>query len=215
MKRFRVTLLVICLILGWLGYNDLTLLLRNTQPQTISIDALETQGAPREWLTVTGGYQDLLEGINMSGTMEIDAFLVPLKASRAAETVRVWFETRDPQIIDLLKTYYFQLDSDEQRAQFLADNADFLTARRELTGMTADSLVADSNRQKLLELLQEMKVPAPEDVIFISEGKEPAKLRGLFFAAMALIGLLKLMFDLRRPAGREQGQAAQEEQAPS
>ncbi len=209
MKRFRVTLIAICLILGWLGYADLSLLLRNPEPYPISISDLEAKGAPREWLSVRDGYQDLLQAINMSGTMEIDAFLVPLKPSRGTQEVRIWFETRDQQIIELLKTYYFYLDSDAQRERFLADNQDFLTAKRDLTGMTADDLVADSNRQKLLELLQEMKIPIPEDVIFISEGKKPAMLRGIFFAAMALIGFLKLLFDLRKPAGGEQAQPDQ------
>lgn len=204
MKRFRVTLIVLCLILGWLGFSDLSLLLRNTEPQPISISELEADGAPREWLTVSGGHQDLLQAINMSGTMEIDAFLVPLKQSPDSQEARIWFETRDPQIIDLLKTYYFQLDTEEQHRQFVTDNQRFFTARREVTGMTADSLVADSNRQKLIELLQEMKIPTSEDVIFISEGKEPAKLRGIFFSAMAVIGLLKLLFDLMKSVSKPQ-----------
>ncbi len=198
MKRFRVTLLVICLILGWLGYADLSLLLRNPQPQPINISELETTGAPREWLTVTGGHQDLLQAINMSGKMEIDSFLVPLKVSPGAEEIRVWFETRDPQIVDLLTRYYFHLDTDEERSTFLAENQLLLNAERELTGMTAENLVADSNREKLLELLKEMNMPTSEDVIFISEGKQPAMPRGIFFTAMAVIGLLKLLFDLKK-----------------
>lgn len=202
MKRFRVTLLVVCLILAWLGYSDLRLLLQNPEPQRISISDLENNGASREWLTVSGGYQDLLQAINMSGTMEIDAFLVPLKSSADNRNIRVWFETRDPRIITLLKKYYFQLDSDKQRQQFVAENRPFFFAQRELTGMTADSLVADSNRGKLIELLQEMNIPTSEDVIFISEGKKPAVLRGIFFALMAVIGLLKILFDLRKSANR-------------
>ena len=47
--------------------------------------------------------------------MELDSFLIPLKSSPDASMTKVWFETRDPQIIAALKTYYFQLDSDEQR----------------------------------------------------------------------------------------------------
>lgn len=171
MKRFRFTLLAVCLLLAWLGYNDLSLLLRNPEPQRLTIAQLETEGPKREWLQVTGGYQDLMQAINMSGTMEIDSFLVPLKRSAEATDIHVWFETRDPQIVELLKTYYFKLDSDLQREKFIQENKDFIYGRRDVTGMTVDNLVAESNREKLKELLQEMQIVVPKNVIFISEGK--------------------------------------------
>ena len=79
MKRFRFTLLAICLLLLWLGWNDLSLLLRNPKPQTIGLEELVRTGPPRDWLHVTGGYQDLTEAISTSGSVDLDAFLVPLK----------------------------------------------------------------------------------------------------------------------------------------
>lgn len=197
MKRFRVTLLAICLILGWLGYSDLSLYFRNLKPQEVTIGELERQGAPREWLSISGGYQDLLEAINMSGTVEIDTFLVPLKSSRENPVAKVWFETRDPKIVAALKHYYFELDSQKQRRAYREENQEFLHARRDVTGMLPDSPVAASNRSKLTELLKETKAPATEDVIFISEGKTPAKYRGFFYAGMALLGLLKFAYDLK------------------
>ncbi|MCK4501389.1 MAG: hypothetical protein KAU22_00020, partial [Desulfuromonadales bacterium] len=59
--------------------------------------------------------QDLLQAINMSGTMDITSFLVPLKQSQGSSEAMVWFETRDPQIVAALKTYYFLLETDQQR----------------------------------------------------------------------------------------------------
>lgn len=196
MKRFRVTLLVVCLLLGWLGFNDLSLFLRNRTPQSITIEELDKQGAPREWLSIDGGYQDLQQAINMSGTMEIDAFLVPLKPSEDSDNLLIWFETRDPQIVSTLKTYYFKLDSDDARERFIEENHQIFFAQRNLTGMTVGNLIADSNKNKLEELLTEMNIPVSDRIIFISEGKEPAWGRGLFFVAMALIGLTKLLFNL-------------------
>ncbi|HEY5672824.1 MAG TPA: hypothetical protein VIR78_03895 [Malonomonas sp.] len=196
MRRFRVTLLVVCLLLGWLGYTDLSLLLRNRAPQQLSISELEAQGPAQEWLNITGGYQDLLQAINMSGTVEIDSFLIPLKRSVSSPDNNVWFETRDPQIVAILKTYYFNLETDAQRQQFREDNRKIFNAQRDISGMTVDSLIADSNSSKLKDLLQEMQLPVADNVIFISEGKQPVALRGFFFAAMSLIGLLKLLFDL-------------------
>lgn len=200
MKRFRVTLLVICLLLGWLGYNDLSVYLRNSQPKTVSITELAAHGAPREWLQISGGYQDLLQAINMSGTMEIDAFLVPLKVSPSSDEMLVWFETRDPLIIGALKTYYFKTDSDEERARLVKENEELFFGRRDLTGMIVSNLIADSNKNKLEKLLAEMDIPVSERVIFVAEGKQPEKLRGFFFALMAVLGLVKFLFDqFRKP----------------
>ena len=198
MKRFRVTIIAVCLILGWLGYADLRLLLRNPEPLEISIADLEITGAPREWLTIDNGYQDLLKAINMSGTMEIDSFLVPLKSSKQASNTRVWFETRDPQIIKTLKTYYFVLDTEEQQQAFVLENQTLFSAQRQLIGMTADNLVADSNQQKLTKLLQEMNIPVTENTIFISEGKQPVVWRGIFFTGIAIIGLVKVLLSFRK-----------------
>jgi hypothetical protein len=199
MKRFRVTILVVCLILVWLGYKDLVLLLRNPHPQEISLQKLkQAQSVPRRWLSIQGGYQNLLEAINMSGTVNIDAFLVPLKTSPDGPQTHVWFETRAPRIVEALKTYYFTLDTPEQRAQFVRDNRELFMGQRTLTGMTVDNLVASSNRTKLTELLQEMKVPVSEHTLFISEGQKPQRWRGFFFLGIGIIGFIKFTYDLLR-----------------
>jgi len=197
MKRFRITIMAICLLVGWLGYSDLTILLRNPEPLEVSIFDLEITGAPREWLTVNDGYQDLLQGINMSGTMEVGSFLIPLKSSPEAEDIKVWFETRDPQIIETLKTYYFILDTEVQRQNYLAENRLFFSAQRRLTGMVTGNLVADSNQKKLTKLLQKMDIPVAETTIFISEDKQPVLWRGIFFAGIAIIGLIKVGLSFR------------------
>ncbi|MDD2365447.1 MAG: hypothetical protein PHN84_04725 [Desulfuromonadaceae bacterium] len=196
MKRFRVTLLVVCLVLGWLGFTDLAIYFRNPAPQVIDIESLASQGAPREWLKVEGGYRDLLQAINMSGTVDITSFLIPLKRSEKDGNLQIWFESRDPKILELLKTYYFVLDTDADRAKFIKENQQLFMGRYDLSGMTVSSLIADSNRGKLKELLTKMKIPVSEKVVFISEGKVPSALRGIFFAVIALLGLGKLAYDL-------------------
>lgn len=203
MKRFRITLLVVCLVLGWLGFSDLALYFRNPTPQNINIEALVRQGAPREWLTVEGGYRDLLQAINMSGTTEITSFLVPLKRSEKDDNLQIWFESRDPKILSVLKTYYFDLDTDAARAKFIEENKQLFMGRYDLSGMAVSSLVADSNRSKLKELLTKMNIPVSEQAIFISEGKVPSSLRGFFFVAMSLLGLGKLLYDLLKKPGKE------------
>lgn len=203
MKRFRVTLLVVCFVLGWLGFNDLSLYFRNPAPLTISIETLVRQGVPREWLKVEGGYRDLLQAINMSGTVEVTSFLVPLKRSEMDDNPQIWFETSDPKVVNALKTYYFDLDTDADRAKFIQENKQLFMGRYDLSGMTASSLVAESNRGKLKELLTKMKIPVSEQVVFISEGKVPSNLRGIFFVTMALLGIGKLLYDLLRKPGKE------------
>ncbi len=204
MKKFRVTIIAVCLILGWLGYADLSRLLRNPEPLEISITDLEATGAPREWLTVNDGYQDLLQAINMSGTMEVGSFLVPLKHAKNTSKMKIWFETREPEIIEALKTYYFMLETDKQKQDFLQNNQQLFSAQRILTGMTANNLVADSNQNKLTELLTEMNIPVTEDTIFISEGKQPVIWRGMFFFGIAVIGIIKVLLSFRKPDQEQQ-----------
>lgn len=206
MKRFRVTILVVSLILIWLGYKDLALSVRNPHPLEVSLHQLE-QGkpAPRRWLTIQGGYQNLLEAINMSGTVNIDAFLVPLKTTPDSPRTHVWFETRDPRIVEALKTYYFTLDTPEQRAQFVSDKRKLFMGQRPLTGMTVDNLVASSNRNKLTQLLRQMEVPVSDHTLFISEGQQPQRRRGSFFFGIGIIGFIKTTVDLLR--GRRQQRA--------
>ena len=198
MKRFRVTIIAICLILAWLGFADLRLLMRNPEALEISIATLEETGAPQEWLKVNDGYQDLFQAINMSGTMDITSFLVPLKSAKNNDEAVVWFETRDPKIISALTTYHFKLETEEKRQEFLDKNQQLFLGPRQLTGMIPDNLVSSSNRKKLVELLQEMNIPSTAETIFISEGKSPEVWRGIFFAVIALIGLAKTLLSFRK-----------------
>jgi hypothetical protein len=185
------------MILTWLGYSDLQLHFRNKTPQVIEIEMLEQAQPPQEWLHVTGGYQNLLEAINMSGTMEIDAFLVHLKSQLDNQVTSVWFETRDPQIVELLKTYYFELNSDLERENFVEEKKSFIFAQRDVIGMTADSTVASNNQAKLEELLELMKIPIGASTVFLSEGKEPGIYRGYFFAIIGVLGIIKLLLSFR------------------
>ena len=91
MKRFRFTLTAICLVLLWLGWTDVSLFLRNRAPLTITEAELVKNGPPREWLHITGGYQDLLMGISTSGSVELDAFLVPLRVSHRITSYNVCY----------------------------------------------------------------------------------------------------------------------------
>jgi hypothetical protein len=198
MKRFRFTLLAICLVLLWLGWTDASLYLRNPEPATISLAELQRAGAPREWLHVTGGYQDLQNAISTSGTVKLEAFLVPLKTSPDADSFRVLVETRDPQILDLLRTYYFKLDTPAEQQRFLAEHAGEFHARRDVTGTLITGLIASGNRDKLMTLAKQLGMQVPEDVIFISEGKQPPKWRGFLFLALALAGLVKFGMMMRK-----------------
>ncbi len=202
MKRFRITILAVCLILFWLGYSDLKIFLRNPEPLQISVAELENSGAPREWLTVTHSVRDLLQAVNMSGSMNIDAFLVPLKRDRESNTMKVWFETRDAKIIEALKHYYFILETEPDRTAFIQANQQLFFGAQPVTGMTAANLVANSNRGKLTKLLQQMELPVSDETIFISAGKSPSRWRGIFFVGVAGLGLIKVFLSFARPPER-------------
>jgi hypothetical protein len=58
-------------------------------------------------------------------------------------------------------------------------------------------LVANSNQKKLVSLLEELGIETTATPIFISEAKEPVIWRGVMFALIAFVGLMKLTWDLR------------------
>ena len=186
------------MILTWLGSFDLILQLRNPEPLALEIYELPAGDLQQEWLSITGNL-DLLKGINMSGTIEIDSFLIPMVSDANDEQPRLWVETRKPAIIDLLTTYYFKLDDDSQRAAYLAENQEAFFPRTTITGMTADNMIANANRSKLIELLETMDIKTGDEILFLSEGKEPNRLRGPAFLILAAIGVLKFIFWHRKP----------------
>jgi hypothetical protein len=199
MKRFRFTLLAICLVLLYLGWTDIALSLRNPTPAAASIGELEKGNVPREWLHVSGGHQNLLEAISTSGSVELDAFLIPLKSSPQEESFHVLVETRNPRILELLSTYHFQLESAEAKENYLKEHAAEFQGQREVTGMVVSGLIASGNRDKLMKLAREVGMQVPPDVLFLSEGKEPGRWRGFFFLAMGLAGLVKVLMLWKKP----------------
>jgi len=196
MKRFRFTLLAVCLVLAWLGYHDVTLFLRNQEPLPVSIVELEQSGAPREWLQIKDGFLDLEQAINPSGrieTFENGPFFVPLLSRTGSDTIAVVVETRRPEVLETLKKYVLGFDSSEAQQNYLENNPDAFHPQLTITGMTASWLTSTANRDKLLQLAKEQNMPVSADVIFVSEGKEPGKFRGFFFAIIALLGILKFI----------------------
>ncbi len=205
MKRFRFTLLAICLVLAWLGYHDLKLFFSNPEPLPVSISELEQNGAPREWLQINGGRLDLEQAINPSGrieTFETGPFFVPIVSDTAAGTISVVVETRRPEVVETLRKYILDFNTIEEQKAFLAANRSSFHPRVTITGMTSSWLTSTANRDKLLQLAKAQNMPISPDVIFISEGKQPGKFRGFFFATVALLGLLKfIQMTIRKESG--------------
>ena len=194
MSRFRFTLLAICLVILFLGVNDLLLLFNNPEPAVVDIAELEQGPAPREWLDIRGGYWNLEQAISTTGTIELEAFLIPLRSNDDAEAkIDVVFESSDPEIINLLKTYYFSLDSLEDQAEFRKENSEMFYGQHDVTGMLVGGLIESGNRDKLLDLARELKMPISDDVILLSQGKTPEKFRGYFFTVIAILGTLRFI----------------------
>ncbi len=200
MKKFRVTLLVICLVLLYLGGSDLNNLRHNYQIQPISIAELEGQAPTQEWLAIEGGYVDLLQAISTTGSVEVSAFLVPLKSSRDAEDYRVLPETRAPAIVDALKTYHFKLESAQDQQRYVQEHQELFSGRRDVSGMVMSGLISLNNQNRLAKLENDYGVDLPENVILFSEDKEPARVRGFLFVGVALLGLFKLVSRWKKPA---------------
>jgi hypothetical protein len=186
------------MVLLYLGGSDLRILLRNPKPMPVTLTELEQQEPEQEWLTIRGGHQDLLEAISTSGSVEVNAFLVPLKTSPEAKDYRILIETRKPQIVDALKFYHFKLETDLERQKYLEEHRELFFGQREVTGMVMSGLIGRNNRNRLSKLSKDYGIAVPENVMFVTEGKEPAKIRGFFFVGVALLGLVKLATTWRK-----------------
>ena len=193
MRRFRYTLIAVCLVLLFLGVTDLILWFNNQTPQAVTVDTLEQSGITQEWLIVTGGYQDLDRGVSTSGSLEMEALLVPLLSHPDQEQIRIMIETRNPQLLKLFQDYHFLTDTIPDKQRFRRDHSDEFKGQRDITGMLVSGVIARGNQQKLLKLAKQTGLDIADDVIFLSEGKQPGKWRGVFFTVVGLLGLFKVL----------------------
>lgn len=194
MKRFRITLFVICCFLVFLGGSDAWVWLHNRQPLVLTAEAVY-QGVPlRNWVAVEDAHMDILGAVSTSGRVELEALLVPiLPSSDSREPIRLMLETRDEVALGLFGKYHFLSETAEARKDFLREYKETLNQPRRVQGMITGSLIARGNRTKLLELARESGLQVADDVEFLTEGKEPAPVRGALFLLVALAGLVKLV----------------------
>ena len=193
MKRFRFTLIAICLVLLYLGVNDLLLWFNNQTPQTVTISQLEERGAPQEWLNVKAGYLDLDRAISTSGSVEMEALLIPIVTHPDQQRMLVMVETRATDLLQLFQEYHFFTDTIPEKQAFRSKHAAAFKGQRDVTGMLVAGFIASGNQQKLLKLARQTGLDIADDVIFLSEGKVPGKWRGVFFAVVGLLGLIRVL----------------------
>lgn len=205
MRRFRYTLIAVCLVLLYLGGSDLLLWFNNQSAQTLSIKQLEESGAPQEWLNVKAGYMDLDRAISTSGSVEMEALLIPLVTHPDQQRIRVMVETRSTDLLQLFKEYHFFTDTIPEKQAFRNKHAEEFRGQRDVTGMLVAGLIASGNQQKLLKLAKQTGLDIAGDVIFLSEGKVPGKWRGVFFTVVGLLGLVRVLTGKRerRPPAPE------------
>lgn len=201
MRRFRFTLITVCLVLLYLGGSDLILWFNNPEPESLSIRSLQQNSSAQEWLHITEGYQDLDRAISTSGTIEMEALLVPLLEYPQQETIRILIETRQPHLLQLFKEYHLFTDTLPEKQAFRQEHGEEFQGQRDIIGMKVSGLIARNNHGKLFKLAQQTGLLIADDVIFISEGKEPGKLRGVFFFLVGLLGLIKVLL---RPKNKPQ-----------
>lgn len=193
MKRFRFTLIAICLVLLYLGIDDLLLWFNNQAPQAMTISQLEASGAPQEWLKIKAGYLDLDRAISTSGSVEMEALLIPLVTHPDQQRILVMVETRAPDLLQLFQEYHFFTDTIPEKRAFRNEYAEAFKGQRDVTGMLVAGLIARGNQQKLLKLAKQTGLDIADNVIFLSEEKQPGKWRGVFFTVIGLLGLIKVL----------------------
>lgn len=200
MQRFRFTLIAVCAVLLVLGGLDIRLQLTNPEPASVAVESAAKGEIPREWMTIEGGYLAIPEAISTSGSIEIDALLVPLKRQAGDTVTAILVETRSPDVLGPFKELNFGFDSVVARERYLQEKKDLLYPKRPVTGLQITGLVAEGNRDKLMTLAKEVQMPLAPEVLFLAEGKEPERVRGWFYVLVAIGGLLKIASAMRRTA---------------
>ena len=193
MKRFRFTLLAVFLLPFCLGIIDLRLVLTNTSPHTLSASALATSGLPQEWVVIENATLDLTRAINLSGELPIEVLFVPLMG-QADDRYRIWIETREPALVDLISRYETGFDTVFAKEAFFDENRERFYPTRTLDAMAADWISANPNKENLLQLLNN-DVTGPdreafkERMILLSANKAPSPVRGSFYLFTGIVGL--------------------------
>lgn len=202
MKRFRFTLLAISLILLYLGAMDLKLVLNNQDVQRINIEDLIAGKEHRELILIQNGYLDLKNAISTSGSIEIEALLVPLTAEPGLQPYKIFIEMRSPEVLKLVNKYNFDIDTDYLREKYFNEHKSEFYPQVNINGMMFSSLVANQSQVKLVKLVKDVGLQVDENIIFVSEDKTPPKYRGIFFFIIGILGGLKA-FTMFQKAGEE------------
>jgi len=207
MKRFRFTLLAIILLPLCLGLIDLRLVLNNLEPRTVTADELLSQGLPQEWVTIENATLDLTKAINLSGELPIEVLFVPL-ADAESGNYKVWIETHNPKMLQLISHYETGFDSIFAKEAFFAENRASFFPRLSIKAMAADWISANPNKQNLLKLLpaEALEGQDPEQLkdhmLLLSDGKSPSPLRGSFYLVTGVVGLVLLIRRWRKDGTR-------------
>ncbi|THB74270.1 MAG: hypothetical protein D6B28_02305 [Gammaproteobacteria bacterium] len=204
MNRYRITVLVVCVVLIVLAVGDFYTLRRNYEPQVIAWDQISGGiSLDREWVTITGGTLMLEDAISNSGELEIDALVIPLVRDIGDKTFYILVETRDPKLIETLMTYKYAFDTEHEQAEFLEKNIEMFRVQRTVSGMVVvgafGGLMPNRDQETMRELAKSENMELDENVIFVHEGNEPAKpYRGIFFLLMGIAGIIKVIIVMRQ-----------------
>ncbi len=198
--KFRVTILVVCAMLLYLGYTKISFLLRNPEPEVIALEkSQDISKAAREWVTITGGTLLLKEAISSNGEVELEALLVPLVLNKLETKFRIMIETRDPQLLRAYSTYYLGMETEAEKEKYFNDNIEVFESTKSIVGVIKTGSEADYNRKKLFELAEITNTNIAEDVTYIlATDDEPDKYGGFFYIIIALFGLMKVAYFWQR-----------------
>lgn len=198
MRRFRVTLLVVCGFIIYLGYSKISFVINNPEPELVSINKLlSAEQNDREWITVTDGTLLLKEVISSNGEMEPEALLIPLVVGEEDSVFKVFYETRDPKIMKTFKKYFFGMETEEEQVKYFNENIDRFIIKTPITGVLMTGSELKYNREKLIEIADITNTKVSDNVIFIQEKGEMTfvdNYGGYFLILIGILGLLKVIY---------------------
>lgn len=148
-------------------------------------------------MEITGGTLLLKEAISANGEIEADAFLVPIVEKKGDDEFKVFFETRDPKIIEAISQYFIYIETEEAKEKYYKENIDLFEMTKPVSGVFLTGSELKYNTDKLKEIADITNTKITEKVIFVQEKLELDnfdKYSGYFMILMGVLGIIKIAY---------------------
>lgn len=193
--------LIVAAALIWAGSQSLFTAFQNPSPSEFTIEEFATQKPKKHWLTISGGYLNLLEASYSSSRFggedaAAKELFIPLRTEAAldeeAQPVPILVATSAPAVLDVFNRLNRMKDETEVMT-FLAENKKDVFQQRTVSGLVRFGIDLDDDE---VQKLRQLNGNLTKDFVILDEGSKPSWAPGLLVPLG--VGMLAWQFWPRR-----------------